>query len=488
MTGGPTPEPTGVPGVERPGATERRSPRVGERVGPYLIERLLGEGTGGRVFEVVHEKLGRRAALKLLDAAHAARPSARARLFAEALSINRINHPHIVEVTDIVETEDHAGLVMELLEGVSLGAAMREGPLPPERFLPILAEVCEALAAAHGAGFVHRDLKPENVFLCERHGAADFVKLLDFGVAAPLPARTASASSGERPRTATSSTSGVRRGAFVGTPAYASPEQAGGLPVDHTTDLYAVGVMLYELACGNLPFEGWSAGELLIQHLSSPVPRLPPAMCATPLGRALDAIVQGCMAKEPLDRFSSAAELAEKLSALARGEAVSIVTPTTPLGRPRRLRHVALAVAVAVGALALAIFVVGRVLGHAAAPAPVSAPAPRADAPAAVAPTFVTLTFESEPPGAEARLVADGSLMGVTPFRQAFPRTASPVLVELERKGYEPVRLEVSAASPRTVSVTLSPSRPRPRRPAHRAHPHRGWQLGSEKTLNPFAR
>ena len=165
-------------------------PRVGERIGPYLLVRLLGEGTGGRVFEVLHEKLGRRAALKLLDGAQAGRPSARARFFAEALSINRINHPHIVEVTDIVETDEHAGLVMELLEGLSLGAAMREGPLAPERFLPILAEVCEGLAAAHAAGFVHRDLKPENVFLCERHGLGDFVKLLDFGVATPLPART----------------------------------------------------------------------------------------------------------------------------------------------------------------------------------------------------------------------------------------------------------------------------------------------------------
>ncbi|HVU51133.1 MAG TPA: serine/threonine-protein kinase, partial [Polyangia bacterium] len=338
----------------------RPGPRVGEQIGAYRLVRLLGEGTGGRVFEVVHEKLERRAALKLLDAAHAARPSARARFFAEALSINRIDHPHIVEVTDIVETDEHAGLVMELLEGLSLGAAMREGPLLPERFLPVLAQVCEALAAAHAAGFVHRDLKPENVFLCERHGVPDFVKLLDFGVAAPLPTRTPSGV-----RATDSSSSGVRR-AFVGTPAYASPEQASGAPVDHTTDLYAVGVMLYELTCGRLPFEGWSAGELLIQHMSAPVPRLPAEIVATPLGRALDAIVQGCMAKEPLDRFSSAAELGAQLAALARGERVSIVTPATPLGRPRRLRTIALAAAGALGVLAGGSFLVERALSRAA--------------------------------------------------------------------------------------------------------------------------
>src|ERR1700712_2983058 len=110
--------------MEPLGPGQRSAPRVGEAIGSYRLVRLVGGGTGGRVFEVVHEKLGRRAALKLLGPAQAARPAARARFFAEALSINRINHPHIVEVTDIVETEAHAGLVMELLEGLSLGAAM----------------------------------------------------------------------------------------------------------------------------------------------------------------------------------------------------------------------------------------------------------------------------------------------------------------------------------------------------------------------------
>jgi serine/threonine-protein kinase len=472
-----------------PPAGARPAPRVGQRIGPYRLVRLIGEGTGGRVFEVVHEKLERPAALKLLDAAHAARPSARARFFAEALSITRIDHPHIVEVTDIVETDEHAGLVMELLEGQSLGAAMREGPLPPERFLPVLAQVCEALAAAHAAGFVHRDLKPENVFLCERHGVADFVKLLDFGVAAPLPTRTPSGV-----RAGGSSSSGVRR-AFVGTPAYVSPEQASGAPVDHTTDLYAVGVMLYELASGRLPFEGWSAGELLIQHLSTPVPRLPAEIVATPLGRALDAIVQGCMAKEPLDRFSSAAELASKLAALGRGESVAIVTPATPLGRPRRLRTVALAAAGAIGLLALGSFLVEHALVHGAAPPRVTAAAPAA-APGA---SFVTLTFESEPSGAEARLLSSGArgdegvLLGVTPFRHSFPRSAAPVAFELSHAGYAPVRLEVPATAPRTVSATLAKLRSRPADPpshptrakrhvSHLGHGH----LGSEKTIDPF--
>jgi serine/threonine-protein kinase len=476
----PPPQATPAAAVTELLAGGRSGARVGERIGPYLLVRLLGAGTGGCVFEVQHEKLGRRAALKLLDAAHTARPSVRARFFAEALSITRINHPHIVEVTDIVETAQHAGLVMELLEGVSLGAAMREGPLPPERFLPIMADVCEALAAAHGAGFVHRDLKPENVFLCERHGMSDFVKLLDFGVAAPLPTSTPS---GGVQMAAASFESAVRRGAFVGTPAYASPEQASGAAVDHTTDLYAVGVMLYELACGRLPFEGASARELLLQHLSAPVPRLPAEMCATPLGRSLDAIVQGCMAKEPLDRFSSATDVGAKLAALARGERVTVVAPSTPLGRPRRLRVLALAVAGGLACLGVAGALVERGLARPAVPAPVAAAA--AGVAAAPAARFVTLTFESDPPGAEARLVEGGVLLGVTPFRHAFPRADTQVAIELERAGFAPVRLEVSTAAPRTVSATLAevaaPAAPtrRRRRPAH---------LGSEKTIDPFFR
>jgi hypothetical protein len=280
------------------------------------------------------------------------------------------------------------------------------------------------------------------------------------------------------------------RRAFVGTPAYASPEQASGAPVDHTTDLYAVGVMLYELACGRLPFEGWSSGELLIQHITAPVPRLPPEIVATPLGRDLDAVVQGCMAKEPLDRFSSAAELGSKLAALARGERVAIVTPVTPLRRQRRVRTIVLATAGALAVLGLGSFLVERALSHAAAPQAVVHVAPAMPAPAT---SLVTLTFESEPAGAEVRLVSPGAgsprgaLLGVTPFRHSFPRSEAPVAFELSHAGYAPVRLEVPATAPRTVSATFA----KRRAPRSAAWPHRGGSkrhLGSEKTIDPFFR
>jgi len=187
--------------------------------------------------------------------------------------------------------------------------------------------------------------------------------------------------------------------------------------------------------------------------------------------------VQGCMAKEPLDRFSSAAELATKLAALGRGELVTIVTAATPLGRARRLRPIAL-----VGAAALGVLVVAGVLvEHGLSRPGTTAPAPGAAVARAAPAPFVTLTFESEPPGAEVRLVSEGRLLGLTPFRHAFPRRDATLVVEIARAGYAPVRLEVSTAAPRTVSATLSRA-PKPSRRARARH------LGSEKTIDPFPR
>jgi serine/threonine-protein kinase len=434
-------------------------PGPGDRVGPYLLGKALGAGTGGRVFEATHELLGRRAALKLLDPAQAARPAARARFLGEAVAVARISHPHIVEVTDVVEGPEHTALVMELLEGQSLGAAMAGGPLPPERFLPILAQVCEALAAAHAAGFVHRDLKPENVFLCARPDGADFVKLLDFGVATTF---ASAASAGAQ---------------LVGTPAYAAPEQAAGGAVDRTADIYAVGVIVFELASGKLPYEGWTAGQFLIQHLSAPVPRLPAAVRATPLGQALDALVQGCMAKRPEDRLGSASELAATFHALARGDFATAraTLPPAPLVPRRRWLWPVVALAVfGLGAAALA-------SRGSRAPHPRPAPTPRHARPAAAPAAAVTLTFTSEPSGAEVR-GPGGERYGLTPFTRAFPRSDEPLALEVARDGYAVTRLLVAPSSPRAVSVTLA-------RAPHRPHAKaRARRLGSEKTIDPFRR
>jgi serine/threonine-protein kinase len=455
-------------GGERPAPP--RAPRPGEHVGPYRLVKLLGAGAFGSVFEVEHERLGRRAALKLLDPELGLRPAARARFFGEALSLNRIHNAHIVEVTDVVETAERQALVMELLEGQSLASVMAAAPLPPERFLPILSEVCEALAAAHAAGFVHRDLKPDNIFLCLRDHRADFVKLLDFGLATTL---APSLESGEQPMRAR-----TRPRPFVGTPAYVSPEQASGAPVNHATDIYAVGVILYELVVGRVPFEGESLGHYLVQHASAPVPRLPSELRETELGKTLDTIVQRCMAKDPAARFSSAGELAATFAALGRGELPAVTSVTAARERRRRLPRAAVALAalaLASGAAAIAL--------RSRAPetsAPVAAPS---RPPAAPAPTAASVTFDSVPPGAEVRDVASGELLGVTPFRRAFAPGAPAVEVELVSEGFVPARRTVTADT-RVVRAELvaAPTRRSTRLQAKRpARP-----LGVEKTIDPF--
>jgi serine/threonine-protein kinase len=394
------------------GPPDGHDPTVADRIGPYRLLRVIGEGTSGRVFEVEHERLGRRAAMKVLSPEHATHPMLIRGFFREALAVNRINHRHIVEITDIVERGKGAradALVMELLDGQSLAQLIAtEGPLPRERFLPIMADVCDALAAAHAAGFVHRDLKPDNVFLVERGGRSDFVKLLDFGLAKQIagddyaPARTF----------AGANAAAVSAGMFVGTPAYVSPEQASGRQVDPRTDLYSVGVMLYEVATGRLPFGANNIGEFLMCHLNELPPHLPEQLRRDAVGRALDSIIQRCMEKDPRARFSSAAQVVELLEALAQGEAVQFTTMADYLAaqpfRSWRRRRPAIAVAIAAATLAFA----GLVLPHRehraqpqSATAAHAAPAARSNAatPASPAPRVGATVEEPGGPPAQRR-------------------------------------------------------------------------------------
>jgi serine/threonine-protein kinase len=500
--------------------TERLAPepKVGNKIGPYRLMKLIGAGTTGRVFEVEHEKIGRRAAMKTLSAEHATRPGAIKRLFAEALAVNRITNPHIVEVTDLVEAGEHHlvtsghesisslrvnALVMELLEGKSLGQTMiGEGPMPPERFLPVLAQVCQALAAAHAAGFVHRDLKPDNIFLTERGGQPDFVKLLDFGLA-----KTVSVD----PELMGNPALATLDGTFVGTPGYVSPEQASGKPVDHRTDIYAVGVILYEVVCARLPFEGSHVGDFLIQHITAPAPHLPDEIRSTKLGQTLDAIIQRCLEKAPAARFSSAAELADLFERLAHGQDVEFAAMETYLKtwkpeRPRppsRITRAGLGLAAGLG-LSLTIgLVIGRwhrgergatAGGEAAAlrrtaglatPAGAVRPVP----PAASGPRRVTLSFASDPPGAEVHLQGDEQPLGVTPFERTFERSGAPLPIEIRLLGYEPVRVATSMLASRAIDVTLTRSAP-PAAPPLRKGRSPGLAGGRpverEATINPF--
>jgi tRNA A-37 threonylcarbamoyl transferase component Bud32 len=276
------------------------------------IIRWLGQGGMGVVFEVRHLDIERRYAAKLLNIAKDAARTQRFR--EEARTISQIGSPWIVEIFDFKELADGRLMyVMELVPGPSLHALQREeGSLPLPRLLGLARQVCKGLQDAHSVGFVHRDIKPENIMLGVDAEGREQVKLVDFGLAALL----------EGPKVANNS----------GTPAYMAPEQCRGLDSDERTDIYSLGATLYELACGQLPFDGPDERAVRASHLGEE-PRPPSKRVAGGLPHGLDQIILRCMAKQPRDRYSSAAELEAALIELQLE--LRVRTPVDDLPAPK---------------------------------------------------------------------------------------------------------------------------------------------------------
>ena len=273
--------------------------------GRYRIEAELGRGAMGVVYRARDTELDREVAVKVLPGA-ALDPEARARLQREARAAAALNHAHIVGVYDVGEAAGAPFIVMELVEGASLRGA---GPLSLAEIVAIARQLCEALDHAHAHGIVHRDLKPENV-LVARGGDGPVVKLADLGVAITGRARL------------------TEEGAIVGTAAYLAPEQALGRGVDGRSDLYALGVVLYERVTGRLPFTGDDALVVISQHLHAPV--TPPRAFRADLPPALEGIILRLLAKDPAQRFADAREVAAALAELRLdGAAPAAVAPET---------------------------------------------------------------------------------------------------------------------------------------------------------------
>jgi serine/threonine-protein kinase len=265
----------------------------------YRLLRKLGEGAMGEVFAAEHVELGKIVALKILHRDYSQNQSFVERFRREARAVARLGHPSIVQVNDFGETADgRVFFAMEKLEGESLESRLeRDKALPEADALGIAEEVCGALVAAHGEGIVHRDLKPDNVFLCTDGS----IKLLDFGVA-----KTMGLGEGEKL---------TRAGEIFGTPEYMAPEQAANRDVDGRTDLYAVGVMLYEMVTGTLPFQAASAVELLHAHIHT-MPEPPRRRASTrKLGASTERIILAAIEKDPAKRFASAEVMAAELHA-----------------------------------------------------------------------------------------------------------------------------------------------------------------------------
>jgi eukaryotic-like serine/threonine-protein kinase len=291
------------PGVEKE-VTPRPTPsiRKGTVLGRYLIDEVLGHGAMATVFRARDKQLGRTVAIKVMNLAIAARSDAGERFRREAQAVATLRHPGIVEVHDFAAATEHepAYIVAELIEGPTLRTFIdgRRGRLLPEVAVLIAAQIADALAVAHEQGIVHRDVKPDNVML-ERRGSGARVVLTDFGVAHITGLETMTAS-----------------GAMVGSPAYMSPEQARGLDIGPAADVWAVGVLLYQMVTGTLPFPGKEAFAVIAAVARGTFKRA--SQVAAVVSPELDQVIGRCLMATAADRYPSARALADDLRALGR--------------------------------------------------------------------------------------------------------------------------------------------------------------------------
>jgi serine/threonine protein kinase len=294
------------PRAQRPSASpvERPEDLVGAVLGSYRLLELVGRGGMGFVYRAEHTRLGREVALKLLRADYARRRDAVARFFQEARTVNRVRHRNIVDVTDFVELPDGTTfIIMELLRGENLGKWARAG-FDQARAVALLTEICDGLAAAHAVGVVHRDLKPDNVIVVTGAEGNEHIKLLDFGVAKLLN------------RDDEDVGLETAAGSVIGTPAYMSPEQAGGLTVDARSDIYSLGAIMYELFCAAPMFRGKSFGEYVRKHLTEVPVRPSQTQGGAGIDQRIEAMILRCLDKDPARRYQHIGELRDELLAL----------------------------------------------------------------------------------------------------------------------------------------------------------------------------
>jgi serine/threonine protein kinase len=282
-----------------------------ETIGHYHIRQKIGQGAMGVVYEGWDGRLQRPVAVKTIDETNES-SAARSRLWREARSLARVNHPNVCQVYDVLEECGVLVLVMELLDGLSLADRLLSSMIGAAEALTIVRQILHALQALHDLGIVHRDLKPSNVFLT-RH----CVKLLDFGLAHITDAVISAGSN----QTATAQSVA---GGIVGTPLYMSPEQASGLPVGPASDIFSVGSLFYELLTGSQPFQGNSLVDILYAVLH----HNPPPLSGSRQVEALDQILRRAMAKRVEDRYASALEMLESLAFITFSESAA-VTPRT---------------------------------------------------------------------------------------------------------------------------------------------------------------
>jgi serine/threonine protein kinase len=295
---------------------------IGKIAERYHVQELLGEGGMGSVFLAMHEQLQRKVAIKILRKEGQMEEQAIARFKREAKATSLINHRHVISVLDFGELPDHSAFyVMEHLEGKSLADAVdTEAPFTLPRALSIAVQVAKGLKAAHDKGVVHRDLKPDNIFLVAHQELPDFVKILDFGVA----------------KIVSESQQLTKDGMLLGTPDYMAPEQAIGMPTDLRVDVYALGIMLYEMITGVLPFTGQTFMEVLSQHIHNAPPFISQQHPEIKIPAGVDEFIQKALKKRPENRFQTMEEVLDALFAISniQGMLPSGVQQMSMVGMP----------------------------------------------------------------------------------------------------------------------------------------------------------
>lgn len=460
--------------------------------GRYVLDRLLGEGGMGVVYLGRHKSLDKRVAVKILKRELAEDRDMLERFFNEARAASSIGSHHIVDIVDFGMLPDGAAyFVMEMLDGRSLGALMDELKiLPSPRLVGIARQIAEGLQAAHAAGIVHRDLKPDNIMLVARANEPDFVKILDFGIA----------------KVANAASRLTRTGSVFGTPHYMSPEQAAGLAVDSRGDIYALGIILYEMACGKVPFDSDNYMGILTQHMYKAPP--PPRTLVVPpnsVSPGLEAIILKCLTKKPEGRYQDMNALVADLDALAAGITpgavgelmarsgnynvpadyfhqgtsstafVNAATLAPASSQHRRTRNMGIFIGVGVG-LVLGAGMIVYVLGAGSSsakgtPSPsASAPVVAVSAPPVVPPVPVTPGTGAAPaeqkkvvglvvsPGDAHVTLASGAAVPVDRGVARVDVTAGPVKVTVAKTGFSSSEITLGPASGDIERVDLAPA------------------------------
>ena len=455
---------------------------VGQTIGNYTLTAKLGEGGMGVVYLAEHPVIGRKVAMKAIHPELLRNPEVVSRFVTEAKAVNQIGNEHILDIHDFGTTADgEFYFVMELLQGEALSdLAKRVAPFAPARALAIAAQVADALSASHQRGIIHRDLKPENIFIINKGHTPDFVKVLDFGLA--------KLTLGEG-----KATHKTRTGSVMGTPYYMAPEQCEGKQsIDHRADIYSLGVILFEMLTAMLPFSGEGYGEIIVKHITAPVPsaRLINPM-VTP---AIEAILMRALAKPREQRFRSMEEMAQAMANPERyaehaselpdlrpaasepgpdssrialpltganpasapmhqrtaGDfgAISAPMPSTfrhstgellegrrtqPVSRGRGTRRLAVLIVAFTAAVAFAGYSFTRRQSHKLPASTAAPPAPSSPVPE---PRKIHLALKSDPPGATVLREDTNEELGITPFDLQLATSTTPIALRFKKPSF----------------------------------------------------